>query len=91
MALHVAAECARRMSAPDLLARVEAIGPAARASFSSALVDLRKAAVFLLVECYLVVGDGLSPHVQALLPQQRKLLTIYIEKQLGAGGTARLG
>jgi hypothetical protein len=46
------------------------------------MVHLRKAVIFLLVEMYLVIGDALYPYVQELAAPQRKLLTIYIQKQV---------
>ena len=49
---------------------------------SSTQADLRKAAIFVLVEVYMVVGDALYPFTQALSPPQRKLLTIYVDRKL---------
>jgi hypothetical protein len=51
-------------------------------SLSSSIVDLRKAAIFLLVEIYIVIGDALYPFVQDIPASQKKLLTIYISKQM---------
>lgn len=50
--------------------------------FSSPLVDIRKNVIFILVEIYLIVGDQLYPYVKGLAPSQRKLLTVYIERQI---------
>jgi hypothetical protein len=52
-----------------------------------------QAVIFVLVEAYMVVGDALHPFVSALPMPQKKLLTIYIDKQMngnkgGNGGVA---
>jgi hypothetical protein len=39
-----------------------------------------------IVQMYVLVGDVLHPYVKELPPQQKKLLTIYIDRQLKLGG-----
>ena len=82
LALHVLASAIQHSSSADLLIELPTLIPSVLPSFSSALVDLRKAVVFLLVEIYMIVGDVLHSYVSSLLPPQRKLLTIYIERQM---------
>jgi len=41
-----------------------------------------QAVIFVLVEAYMVVGDALHPFVNTLPMPQKKLLTIYIDKQM---------
>ena len=54
----------------------------------SAIADLRKSVIFILVEIYLSVGEALFPHIQTLTPPQRKLLTIYIKKKMTADSSS---
>jgi len=58
-------------------------------SLSCPVVDLRKAVVFVLVEAYLLIGDALYPYVKELPPPQKKLLTIYIDRQMKKGGKGK--
>lgn len=50
------------------------------ACLSVCLWDVTEQVVTSLVEMYLVVGDGLLPHLAALRPHQLKLITAYVEK-----------
>ena len=43
-------------------------------------IEVRKAAVFALVDIYSVMGKSLMPHLSSLSPAQHKLLNIYIER-----------
>lgn len=47
---------------------------------------MRKTIVFCLVDLYVVLGDALMPHLEALSPAQLKLLTIYIQRTMQARG-----
>lgn len=50
---------------------------------TSTEADLRKGAVFLLVELYLALGDSMHPFVShQLTSAQKKLLTIYVDKRI---------
>ena len=82
LALHALSASIRRLKAPVLLDLLPSITPTILALFGSASVDLRKAVVYALVEAYVVLGDALMPFVSGLQPSQKKLLTIYIERQL---------
>ena len=82
LAMHVLASAVKHSSSSYLLAELPTLIPRILPSFSSALVDLRKAVVFVLVEVYMIVGDVLHSYVSSLLPPQKKLLTIYIERQM---------
>jgi len=82
MALQVLSSCVKNLTSPLLLEDLKEICASVLPLFGSAVVDERKAVVFILVEMYMVVGDALHPFVNELPVQQRKLLTIYIDKQL---------
>ena len=82
MALQVLSTCVKNMTSSLLLKDLKEICAAVLPLFGSAVVDERKAVVFILVEMYMVVGDALHPYVNGLPAQQRKLLTVYIDKQL---------
>ena len=61
-----------------LLPLVDAVLP----SVGSALADIRKSVIFVLVEVHAVVGAELWPHVDPqLTAAQRKLINIYIERR----------
>jgi hypothetical protein len=82
LALHVIAAAIKHIQSAQLLIELPMLVEIVIPSLSSALVDIRKAVVFVLVESYLVIGDVLYPFVSDLPPPQRKLLTIYIDKQM---------
>jgi hypothetical protein len=88
LALTVIAAAIKHLDGPTLLGELPSIIPCALPLFGSALVDIRKAVVFLLVEVYMVVGDALQPYMQELPLQQQKLLTIYINRQIEASNIA---
>ena len=82
LALHVLAETLKHMPSPHILPEMPALIQAVIPSLSCSIVDLRKAVVFVLVEVYVLIGDALYPYVQELPPPQKKLLTIYIDRQM---------
>eukprot|EP01041_Mallomonas_annulata_P001775 gene1775-3436_t len=82
LALHALSTSMKSLTAPNLLELLPYVTAAILPMFSSTLVDIRKAVVFVLVEAFLVVGDALLPFVADLAPAQRKLLTIYIDRQM---------
>jgi CLIP-associating protein 1/2 len=45
-----------------------------------ALLQVRKAVVFCLVDMYITLGDWLMPHLAPLSQSQLKLVTIYINR-----------
>lgn len=81
LALHVIAGTLRSVPSSVLLTELPGLVESSLPSLSSEVVDLRKAVIFVLVEAYMVVGDALYPFVQDLAPPQKKLLTIYIDRQ----------
>lgn len=83
IALHTLASAVKHLNSSQLLSVLETIVPTVIPHFSSALVDTRKAVVFVLVEVYLIVGDALRPLLGSLSTSQRKLLTVYIDRQIG--------
>jgi len=82
LALHVLCSAMRFLTSAQLLQLLPRLAPVVLASLNSAMADIRKAVVFVLVEVYLSVGEALFPYIRSLTPPQRKLLTIYIEKRL---------
>ncbi len=70
------------MTSHVLLDEMQTLIPAVIHSVSSAVVDVRKAVIFVFVEIFLTVGDALFPYLIELTASQRKLLTIYIEKKM---------
>jgi hypothetical protein len=82
LALHVMADIMKCMPSSHLLPETAALVQAVLPSLTCSVVDLRKAAVFVLVETYMIIGDVLYPYVKNLPPPQRKLLTIYIDRHL---------
>jgi hypothetical protein len=82
MSFHVLSTSTRFMSSAQLLEELPYILTTIMPAVNSPLVDLRKAAIFALVEMYLVVGDALYPYIKYLSPPQKKLLTIYIERKV---------
>lgn len=69
----------RRMPPAQLLGHLDAVLPGVINALGDASVDVRKGAVFALVDVYLVLGERVMPHlVRELTPSQMKLVTIYI-------------
>ena len=82
LSLHVICGSIRFMTSSQLLDLLPKLVTTILPSLQSAIADLRKSVIFILVEAYLSVGEALFPHIQTLTPPQRKLLTIYIEKKM---------
>jgi hypothetical protein len=85
LALHVIPASIRNLTSGKLLTELPILVNIVLTSMSSPLADIRKALILLLVEAYLVVGDALYPFVHELAPPHKKLLTIYIDKQIKSG------
>jgi CLIP-associating protein 1/2 len=81
-ALHSVTSVIHNLSSPQILDNINVLMNSVLPSLSSSIVDLRKAAIFLLVEIYIVIGDALYPFVHDIPASQKKLLTIYISKQM---------
>jgi hypothetical protein len=82
LALRVLAQCVSHLTSPELITALPMITACVIPSFRSSLVDIRQAVVQVLVNAYVLVGDVLYPYIKELPPQQKKLLTIYIERQM---------
>jgi len=82
LSLHVICGSIRFMTSSQLLDLLPRLITTILPSLQSAIADLRKSVIFILVEIYLSVGEALFPHIQTLTPPQRKLLTIYIKKKM---------
>lgn len=90
LGLHVLASAIKHMSSPQLLQELDSILASVLPSFSSPLVDMRKAVVNVLCEIFAVIGDALYPYIaDELTVQQKKLLALYIQRfnsSAGSGG-----
>jgi hypothetical protein len=82
LALQSLSSAVGHLSSAQLLELLPSITDVVLPHFTSSLVDIRKAVVFILVEIYMIIGDSLYPFVKGLAPSQRKLLTVYIDRQL---------
>jgi hypothetical protein len=82
LALRVLGQCVSHLTSPELISALPMITACVIPSFRSSLVDIRQAVVQVLVNAYVLVGDVLYPFIKELPPQQKKLLTIYIERQM---------
>lgn len=82
MAVRVIAEAIKHMPVLSLLDELPSIVTAITPSMTSSVVDVRKAVIVVLVNSFFVIGDALYPFVEHLPPSQKKLLNIYIDKQL---------
>ena len=82
LALNLLAAAIKNINSANLLTELPLIVNTVIASSSSVLVDIRKAVISVLVECYVVTGDALYPYLSELPMPQKKLLTIYIEKKM---------
>jgi len=88
LSLHVICGSIRFMTSSQLLDLLPRLINTILPSLQSAIADLRKSVIFILVEIYLSVGEALFPHIQTLTPPQRKLLTIYIKKKMTADSSS---
>ena len=82
LALRALCDGVKHLNSSELIDLLPQISTVILPLFSSPLVDIRKSVVFVLEEVYMIVGDELHPYVRGLAPSQRKLLTVYIERQM---------
>lgn len=82
MAVRVVAEAIKHMPVLSLLDDLPSIVASIVPSMTSSVVDVRKAVIVVLVNAFFVIGDALYPFVEHLPESQKKLLNIYIDKQL---------
>jgi len=72
----------QRMPPEEVKNHLEAVLPGVIAAFGNPNSEVRKAAVFCLVDIYMILGEHVIPHlVKDLTPSQMKLVTIYISRQ----------
>lgn len=86
LALRVLAHCIPNLTSRQLISALPLLMSHVLPSFRSPLVDIRQGVVTAIVQMYILVGDVLHPYVKELPPQQKKLLTIYIDRQLKTKG-----
>lgn len=72
----------QRMPPQSVLTQLDMVLPGVVAAFASPNPEVRKAAVFCLVDVYMILGEPLMAHLaKDLTPSQMKLVTIYIGRQ----------
>lgn len=82
LALRLLSALLQRMPSQEVLVQLDTMLPSVVAAFSNPNPDVRKAAVFCLVDIYMSLGEQAMPHlIQDLTPSQVKLVTIYIGRQ----------
>jgi len=65
-----------------VLDHLDVVLPGVVAAFGNPSSEVRKAAVFCLVDVYMILGEQVMPHlIKDLTPSQMKLVTIYIGRQ----------
>lgn len=68
------------IASEDLRAEMTALMPHLTSSVCHPKLELRKCAVFVIVEMYWVIGDDVLEHLDELNDCQRKLVVVYIER-----------
>lgn len=72
----------QRMLPTEVMQHLGILLPGIVVAFGSQIPEHRKAAVFCLVDMYMLVGEQLMPYLaKDLTPSQLKLVTIYIGRQ----------
>lgn len=72
----------QRMPPQRVLDHLDVVLPGVVAAFGNPSSEVRKAAVFCLVDVYMILGEQVMPHlIKDLTPSQMKLVTIYISRQ----------
>eukprot|EP00928_Gymnodinium_smaydae_P042112 TRINITY_DN2840_c0_g2_i2.p1 TRINITY_DN2840_c0_g2~~TRINITY_DN2840_c0_g2_i2.p1 ORF type:complete len:979 (+),score=165.24 TRINITY_DN2840_c0_g2_i2:73-2937(+) len=72
----------QRMPKRDVLEQLDTVLPGIVTAFGHESSEVRKAAVFCLVDIYMILGEACMPHLaRDLTRSQMKLVTIYIGKQ----------
>lgn len=82
LSLRGLAQCISHLTSRELISVLPLLMGNILPSFKSPLVDMRQAVVTVIVQMYILVGDVLHPYVKDLPQQQKKLLTIYIDRQI---------
>ena len=70
-----------RISKDDVRKALPGLKPMIFESLSSRQVDMRKAAVFLIVEMHASLGDDVLSELESMNPAQQKLVSIYIGRR----------
>jgi len=72
----------QRMPPQRVLENLNVVLPGVVQAFGNPSSEVRKAAVFCLVDVYMILGEQVMPYlVKDLTPSQMKLVTIYIGRQ----------
>lgn len=91
-ALRTATKLVKRVRPEALLDALPSLAPCLYASVRHRAVDMRKAAVFVVVELYFAIGGDVLSRLDRLNAAQLKLVSIYIERHrkegrdVGGGG-----
>jgi len=70
-----------RISSEDIAKAIPNLKPALFASLNGGEVDMRKAAVFLIVEMHSRLGEDVMRQLEGLTASQQKLVSIYINRR----------
>merc|ERR1719265_1837017 len=72
----------QRMPPRQVFDHLDDVLPGVIAAFENPNSEVRKAAVFCLVDVYMILGEQVMPHLMKdLTPSQMKLVTIYIGRE----------
>lgn len=70
-----------RLPSEDITKAIPSLKPALFASLNGGEVDMRKAAVFLIVEMHSRLGEDVMQELEGLTASQQKLVSIYINRR----------
>lgn len=70
-----------RLPSEDITKALPSLKPALFSSLNGGEVDMRKAAVFLIVEMHSRLGEDVIQELDGLTPSQQKLVSIYINRR----------
>lgn len=72
----------QRMPPQRVLEQLDVVLPGVISAFGDSSSEVRKTAVFCLVDIYMILGERVMPYLMKdLTPSQMKLVTIYIGRQ----------
>jgi CLIP-associating protein 1/2 len=74
-----------RLPSEDITKALPSLKPALFASLNGGEVDMRKAAVFLIVEMHSRLGEDVMQELDGLTASQQKLVSIYINRRKQTG------
>ena len=81
LTLRALAKLIGRLPSEDITKALPSLKPALFASLNGGEVDMRKAAVFLIVEMHSRLGEDVMQELDGLTASQQKLVSIYINRR----------